>query len=142
MPTTVDLALDLDLDAPPPPARQPPAAAPAAAERPRPAPVEPEDNAPLEFDLGDLSLDLDTPPGAPMPGAGSPKDAGATNFADFTLDDGAAGGDAALSRKLDLAEEFIQIGDTDGARDLIEEVLSKATGALKTDAQALLDRLH
>ena len=141
MPNTVDLALDLDFDAPPPPpVAPPPAAAPASSARPRAMAAEPETHQPLEFDLGDLSLDLDAPLAAPAPA--SAKDAGGTNFADFSLDDGVAGGEAALSRKLDLAEEFIQIGDTDGARDLIEEVLAKATGALKIDAQALLDRLH
>ena len=46
-----------------------------------------------------------------------------------------------LSRKLDLAEEFRQIGDVEGARDLLEEVVSKADGALKTKAQSMLDRL-
>lgn len=46
-----------------------------------------------------------------------------------------------LSRKLDLAEEFRQIGDVEGARDLLEEVVSKADGVLKTKAQSMLDRL-
>jgi pilus assembly protein FimV len=40
-----------------------------------------------------------------------------------------------------LAEEFRQIGDTDGARDLLEEVVAKATGTLKTRAQSMLDDL-
>ena len=47
----------------------------------------------------------------------------------------------ALSRKLELAEEFRQIGDTEGARDLLEEVLAKAQGALHAKAQGMLDRL-
>ena len=46
-----------------------------------------------------------------------------------------------LVRKLELAEEFRQIGDKDGARDLLEEVLAKATGPLKARAQSLLDGL-
>jgi pilus assembly protein FimV len=44
-------------------------------------------------------------------------------------------------RKLELAEEFRQIGDTDGARDLLEEVVAKAGGALKSKAQVMLDEL-
>ena len=38
-----------------------------------------------------------------------------------TVDDGDP-----LARKLELAEEFRQIGDTEGARDLLEEVIAKA----------------
>ena len=47
------------------------------------------------------------------------------------------GGDP-LARKLELAEEFRQIGDTEGARDLLQEVIAKASGALKTKAQSML----
>ena len=47
-----------------------------------------------------------------------------------------------LVRKLELAEEFRQIGDMEGARDLLEEVLASAEGALKTKAQGMLDSLN
>ena len=50
------------------------------------------------------------------------------------------GGDP-LARKLELAEEFRQIGDIDGARDLLEEVVAKAAGTLRAKAQAMLDAL-
>ncbi len=46
-----------------------------------------------------------------------------------------------MVRKLELAEEFRQIGDLDGARDLLEEVVSKAKGEVKARAQGMLDRL-
>jgi pilus assembly protein FimV len=46
-----------------------------------------------------------------------------------------------LARKLELAEEFRQIGDIDGARDLLEEVVSKAAGTLRSKAQTMLDAL-
>jgi pilus assembly protein FimV len=46
-----------------------------------------------------------------------------------------------LLRKLELAEEFRQIGDKEGARDLLEEVVAKASGPLKARAQGLLDGL-
>jgi pilus assembly protein FimV len=56
---------------------------------------------------------------------------------------GEAGGaaDDALERKLELAEEFRQIGDVEGARDLLEEVVAKSDGTLKAKAQGMLDRL-
>ena len=53
-------------------------------------------------------------------------------------DDGQAAHDDPLATKLALAEEFNAIGDTDGARTLIEEVVAGRQGALKTRAQRLL----
>ena len=41
----------------------------------------------------------------------------------------------------ELAEEFRQIGDTEGARDLLQEVIAKASGPLKSKAQGMLDEL-
>jgi pilus assembly protein FimV len=49
--------------------------------------------------------------------------------------------DDPLARKLELAEEFRQIGDLEGARDLLEEVVAKSEGALQAKAQGMLDRL-
>ena len=85
------------------------------------------DSGLIEFDLGSLSLDL----GESVP-------AGATaNTAMAPLGDG---GEATspLATKLALAEEFQAIGDTDGARALVAEVISEASGDLKTRAQRLL----
>ncbi len=104
---------DFNLDAPAPPAR-PPAPAPAPA----------HDAGMLEFDMGSLSLDLD----APTDTAGAEPD---------TL----SGGDP-LETKLALAEEFVSIGDEDGARALIEEVVSEATGEMRAKAQRALANLR
>lgn len=71
--------------------------------------------------------DLDFAPSMP-PGA-TPSELGGLSDAE------------SLSRKMDLAEEFRQIGDIEGARDLLEEVVSKADGVLKTKAQSMLERL-
>ncbi len=49
--------------------------------------------------------------------------------------------DDPLERKLELADEFQQIGDVDGARDLLQEVIDSADGALKVKAQAMLASL-
>jgi pilus assembly protein FimV len=93
----------------------------------------------MEFDLGSLSLDLDTPR------ASAPAPLPEPDLADLDLPgvDDAAGGDDAdpLMRKLELAEEFRQIGDMEGARDLIEEVIAKANGSLKAKAQGMLETL-
>jgi pilus assembly protein FimV len=95
------------------------------------------DSKSMPFDLSGISLDL----GKPKPGKAS----------EPALDFGSLGADSTqqpplesadpLTRKLELAEEFRQIGDKEGARDLLEEVLAKATGPLKARAQSLLDGL-
>ena len=88
-------------------------------EAPKTASAPTADAGMLEFDLGSLSLDL----GAPSEQA-----------AESTADD-------PLATKLALAEEFNAIGDTDGARALIEEIIAEATGDMKVKAQAALDKL-
>lgn len=114
-------SLDFDFDAPSP--------APAAR-----GPAEPADSAPspLDFDLGAISLDLDTP-----------AKSGDPSVLPGELDDGSEEDDGRdpLERKLDLAEEFRQIGDMEGARDLLQEVVAKASGSLRAKAQSMLDAL-
>lgn len=95
----------------------------------------PSADAPLEFDLSDISLDLDEPPVAQAAEVDALPDVSIEEEAD--QDDS---GDP-LARKLELAEEFRQIGDVEGARDLLEEVVANADGALKSKAQALLKEL-
>ena len=46
-----------------------------------------------------------------------------------------------LDTKLALALEFNAIGDSDGARTLIEEVIAESSGALKARAQSMLAEL-
>jgi pilus assembly protein FimV len=98
----------------------------------------------IEFDLGALSLDLDSPaPAAKAPAspATEPDTAGAPiSTAGAPLSTGGfedTGGDP-LATKLALAQEFNAIGDPDGARSLAEEVLAEASGDLKHKAQRFL----
>ncbi|HZT54793.1 MAG TPA: FimV/HubP family polar landmark protein [Burkholderiaceae bacterium] len=86
---------------------------------------------PSAFDLSDISLDLDMPIAPP---AAAPASSGFGDAGLPPLD----GDDDPLARKLELAEEFRQIGDTDGARDLLHEVIAKSSGAVKSRAQSML----
>jgi pilus assembly protein FimV len=79
----------------------------------------PSESGALEFDLGNLSLDL-------------PSAAAASNAVDAGVS-----GDP-LETKLALAMEFKDIGDADGARSLVQEVVDEATGALKARALQML----
>ena len=87
---------------------------------------------PLAFDLSGISLDLDKPDAeaAPAPAGGS-----------IDLPFVAEESNDPLARKLELADEFQRIGDKDGARDLLREVLATASGSTKTKAQGMLDNL-
>lgn len=71
---------------------------------------------PLKFDMGDLSLDLSdgTPVAAP-----------------------AAGNDPWLT-KLELAREFVALGDSDGARAMAEEVLANAPADVADKARTFI----
>lgn len=149
-----------------PPFEATPEEAPVAHEEALPQPeVEPvSESKSMDFDFGDLSLDLggstvspsgesdevstaspetlDLPPAAPLePTTTAPAASAEDDFTDsiaFDLE-----GDAAdpLQRKVELADEFRRIGDVEGARDLLEEVVSKAAEPLRSKAQAMLDEL-
>jgi FimV-like protein len=43
--------------------------------------------------------------------------------------------------KIDLAKAYIDMGDTDAAKDIAQEVLEKGTDAQKQEAQAIIDKL-
>lgn len=77
----------------------------------------------LEFDLGSLSLDLEDSVAPPK------------------VDRAADTHEDPLATKLALAKEFGAIGDKDGARALIEEVISEASGDIKLKAQRALSDL-
>ena len=93
-----------------------------AAKAPQPLP---DNGGMLEFDLGSLSLDLNDSTEGP------PVEASTVTIRDDPL-----------ATKLSLAEEFNTIGDEDGARALIEEVIAEASGEMKSRAQAALSKLN
>jgi pilus assembly protein FimV len=84
----------------------------------------------LEFDLGSLSLDLEDS----TEGTSTSRQEISTSRHDIESED-------PLATKLALAEEFVAIGDSDGARALIEEVISEATGSVKSRAELALKEL-
>ena len=127
-PTTPDNSMSLDF------------ALPDLDDRTQPSP--PRTVEPKPFDLADISFDLDMPetlPGSPVITAVGVREP-TSGFGDVDLPP-LDGDPDPLARKLALAEEFRQIGDTDGARDLLNEVLAKSTGALRTRAQGMLAAL-
>ncbi|WP_233201149.1 FimV/HubP family polar landmark protein [Chromobacterium alticapitis] len=49
--------------------------------------------------------------------------------------------DDPLSTKLDLAKVYLDMGDREGAREVLQDLLSEAQGSLKDEAQALFDKI-
>ena len=85
-----------------------------------------------EFDFSSISLDLE-PRSQPQPSEPQPA-------ADAPL---SAGGDSPeeLATKLELAVAYDEIGDKDGARELLQEVLRAGDASQKARAQELLGKL-
>ncbi len=46
-----------------------------------------------------------------------------------------------VGTKLDLARAYVDMGDPDGARSILEEVLKEGSSSQKQEAQRLLDSL-
>jgi pilus assembly protein FimV len=153
----VDEMAPTDVAPPEPPARvaTPPAAVQAAASR---ASVAAAQTAPAARPLAErqeptlgpepadlpatdfaLDMDVDTADATRPEIAREGLDLGGVERPEAAAPTGPAGN--ALERKLALAEEFIQIGDVEGARDLLGEVGSQGDGPLRERARRLLDAL-
>ncbi len=127
---SLDQGLDQGLDMPVPEPVASPAPASAGLDFDLESVLPPAEPAPAPaFDLSEISLDL----GAGSAPAAEPVDS-QQGLSDLSSDP--------MARKLELAEEFRQIGDADGARELLQEVIDNATdGGLRGKAQNMLDSL-
>ncbi|MBQ0131003.1 MAG: hypothetical protein KBT18_02170, partial [Comamonas sp.] len=124
-----DLGTDLNFDSEPAaPVQESPIASTSgdvpAASTPEPMPMPDQPEMGLDFDIGALDMD-----------PASETDAAAA------AQSGQNDAQDALTTKLDLAQEFNAIGDSEGARALIEEVLAEASGAQKARAQKMLSEI-
>lgn len=106
----------------------------------------PAEKADLDFDLSgfgeqgsadELKLDLGVEPDN---GPDS-----AFNFGDLDLDLGESGGSDLeldeVSTKLDLARAYLEMGDRDGAREILNEVIAEGNDRQKADATGMLSAL-
>ena len=121
-----DLALDTPGTAPSAPAAS--AAVPAA-----------EAPASFDFDLSSLSLDMGD---APKPDAAAEKAGMPTSLSDLSLDldvpGGGGDGAGSVSTKLELAKAYIEIGDSEGAKEILTEVSREGTPAQQAEAKKIL----
>ena len=125
------LAFDMDFDIPAPAATpaslptQPSALEPEASTAPASLrPALDANEGMLEFDMGALSADPDS------------RNHDAVDSVQPDDED-----EDPLATKLSLAREFHAIGDTEGARSLVKEVIAEADGAVKARAERFLAEL-
>ena len=67
---------------------------------------------------------------------------GGLDLADLSLDAPSGGGDSeGAGTKLELAKAYLEIGDKDGARDILLEVAKEGSSSQKEEAQKLIASL-
>ena len=106
------------------------------------APVEAapkEEKSSFDFDLSGLEL-----PGSKKetPAPAARHDAGGLNLSDLSLDAApSSDGGEAVGTKLELAKAYLEIGDKDGARDILHEVAKEGSAAQQEEAKRLIASL-
>jgi pilus assembly protein FimV len=90
---------------------------------------EPSDDT-LKLDLG---LEEDNGPDSKFDFSGLDLDLGDANGSDLELDE--------VATKLDLARAYVEMGDKEGAREILNEVLAEGGERQKADAKGMLSSL-
>ncbi|NQX88357.1 MAG: hypothetical protein HRT77_06810 [Halioglobus sp.] len=106
-----------------------------------PAAMVADDDAVLESDFSDLEIEDDVSSAAAdddldLSGDFVGGDEGSDEEELVIADDGNG-----LSTKLDLARAYLDMGDDDGARQILDEIVAEGADDLKSEAQILLDRI-
>jgi len=105
------------------------------------AKVDPDATVAMDFDL---NIDLGSSPESAKPAAEAPLDLGGLSFDLGTPTGGGGGGDPKwqeVATKLDLAKAYQEMGDKDGARELLNEVVKDGDAAQKSQAEQMLSGL-
>ena len=109
--------------------------------------IKPVDPEPFDFSLEEPEAPKSTArPGAPPPPADDTFRTEEFEAPQLDIDPpsvpatgGFFDGEDAVGTKLDLARAYLDMGDPEGARSMLQEVISEGTAAQKTEAQRLLN---
>lgn len=93
---------------------------------------------PAEFDIGSINLDLGAEPASPIVDAASAEVPAEPAAAQSAAHDAQW---EEVNTKLDLAKAYEEMGDLEGARELLQEVLGEGSPDLVDQAQAILARI-
>jgi pilus assembly protein FimV len=108
--------------------------APSASTTQSPEPVR-EEKPSFDFDLSGLET--------PKSSGSSGDSSSSMDLADLSLDSPAGGGGAgeAVGTKLELAKAYLEIGDKDGAREILQEVAKEGSSSQQEEAKRLIASL-
>jgi len=81
----------------------------------------------------DLGLESDNGPDSTFDFSGLDLDLGDSGGSDLELDE--------VGTKLDLARAYVEMGDKEGAREILNEVLAEGSDKQKADAKGILSTL-
>ena len=101
--------------------------------------IEKSDSDSLDSEVEEFNFEFDqektaTPAPAPVENLASDSDSDSPSVADITdMDE--------LETKIDLAKAYIDMGDSDAAKTIAEEVLEKGSDTQKEEAQAIMEQL-
>ncbi len=125
-----------------------PAPAPAAPAQPAPEPVEQVHAEPVEeswdnndFSLDDLDSELQNLGASAPEQAPTPAPAAALVDENMAQDLSGLADSDEVNTMLDLARAYIDMGDDEGARDILEEIVSEGSQAQQQEARQLLSEL-
>ncbi|HST02062.1 MAG TPA: FimV/HubP family polar landmark protein [Usitatibacter sp.] len=97
-----------------------------------------EEKSSFDFDLSGL----DFPGGGKSEAKSAAPSGGGMDLADLNLETPSGGGGGeAVGTKLELAKAYLEIGDKDGAREILNEVAKEGSAAQKEEAQKLIASL-
>ena len=125
-------AMDFNLDSTP----AAPTHADVAAEPPK------EEKPAFDFDLSGLEFPgskSESKAAESKPAAAS--SAGGLDLTDLSLDSAGSEGGEAVGTKLELAKAYLEIGDKDGAREILNEVAKEGSASQKEEAKKLIASL-
>jgi pilus assembly protein FimV len=114
--------------------------APAAPATEVPAAGGREEKPAFDFDLSGLDFPSSKAADAPAP-APAASSGGSLDLADLSLDAPAESGGEAVGTKLELAKAYLEIGDKDGAREILKEVAKEGSSAQREEASKLIASL-
>jgi pilus assembly protein FimV len=104
------------------------------------------DEAPkLDFDLGDIDLDIEDPADTVAMDLSQSAASRGTDESSLAMPveqtaEMQSDSDE-IDTKLNLAKAYIELGDNDGARSILDEVLRDGAGQQKAEAQTLIEQL-
>lgn len=91
----------------------------------------------VSAELDQLSGDLEQPDDLAMPATSALSDSGMDGDDDFDF----LSGTDETATKLDLARAYIDMGDTEGARDILDEVIAEGNDGQQQEARELIAKL-